>query len=102
MKTELVSYAAATLTTIAFLPQAVKTLKERDTHSLSFGMYAIFTTGVALWGVYGWLRRDWAIVIANIVTGSLCLAILIAKIRNDLLRARMPPSSARKHGPRPD
>lgn len=85
MRIELVSYAAATLTTISFLPQAVKALKEHDTHSLSLGMYTIFTSGIVLWGVYGWLRRDWAIVAANVITGGLCLAILIAKIRNDLL-----------------
>ena len=82
MSVEFIGYAAATLTTVAFLPQAVKVLKDRDTHSLSLGMYTIFTTGVALWGVYGWLRGDWAIVVANAITGALCLAILIAKVRN--------------------
>ena len=88
MRIELFSYAAATLTTVAFLPQAIKALKEHDTHSLSLGMYVIFTMGVMLWGVYGWLRRDWAIVVANVITGGLCLAILIAKIRNDLLHTK--------------
>ena len=73
MRVEFISYAAATLTTFAFLPQAVKALKEHDTHSLSLGMYVIFTMGVALWGLYGWLRRDWAIVVANVITGGLCL-----------------------------
>ena len=88
MRAELFSYAAATLTTVAFIPQAIKALRERDTHSLSLGMYIIFTAGVALWGVYGWLREDWAILIANAITGSLCAAILVAKIRNDLLGKR--------------
>jgi MtN3 and saliva related transmembrane protein len=86
VKAELVSYAAATLTTVAFIPQAIKALKERDTHSLSLGMYLIFTVGVGLWGLYGVLRGDWAIIVANAITGSLCLAILIAKVRNDLLK----------------
>lgn len=86
MKAELVSYAAATLTTVAFIPQAIKVLKERDTHSLSLGMYLIFTVGVGLWCAYGWMRGDWAIVVANAITGSLCIAILAAKIRNDTLK----------------
>jgi MtN3 and saliva related transmembrane protein len=86
MKAELVSYAAATLTTVAFIPQAIKALKEHDTQSLSLGMYLIFTVGVVLWGVYGWLRGDWAIVVANAITGSLCIAILVEKIRNDALK----------------
>lgn len=88
MKVEYISFIAATLTTVAFLPQAVKVLKEGDTHSLSLGMYSIFTVGVAFWGLYGWLRGDWAIIVANAVTGSLCVAILIAKIRNDVMRRR--------------
>ena len=94
MRVEFISYAAATLTTFAFLPQAVKALKEHDTHSLSLGMYVNFTLGVALWGLYGWLRRDWAIVVANVITGALCLAILIAKIRNDLFAAARQRSAA--------
>ncbi|MGH8178431.1 MAG: SemiSWEET transporter [Steroidobacter sp.] len=96
MRVEFISYAAASLTTLAFLPQAVKALKEHDTRSLSLGMYAIFTMGVALWGVYGWLRGDWAIVAANVITGSLCVAILVAKIRNDLFPAKPGAAGIRK------
>lgn len=75
---------AATLTTIAFVPQAHKVLVYKDTHSLSLGMYVIFTTGVVLWGAYGYLRDDWVIVVANAITAVLCLAILIVKLRNDV------------------
>jgi MtN3 and saliva related transmembrane protein len=84
--TQLVGYAAATLTTVAFVPQALKALKEHDTHSLSLGMYVIFTVGVVLWGIYGWLLNDRAIVVANLITGALSLAILLAKLKNDVLR----------------
>ncbi len=78
-----IGYVAASLTTIAFVPQAVKVLKDRDTRSLSLGMYLIFTCGVLLWAVYGVFRRDWAIVTANVVTSLLSLAILVTKIRYD-------------------
>jgi MtN3 and saliva related transmembrane protein len=83
---EAVGYAAATLTTIAFVPQAVKALKDRATRSLSLGMYLIFTCGVLLWAVYGAYRRDWAIVTANVVTSLLSIAILVTKIRYDGLK----------------
>ena len=82
--TEIVGAVAATLTTIAFVPQAHKVLVYKDTHSLSLGMYLIFTTGVLLWGLYGYLRNDWVIVAANGITAVLCLAILIMKLRNDV------------------
>ena len=83
---EAVGYVAATLTTVAFVPQAVKVLKERETRSLSLGMYLIFTCGVLLWAVYGAFRHDWAIVTANVVTGLLSIAILATKIRYDGMR----------------
>jgi MtN3 and saliva related transmembrane protein len=82
--TEIIGAVAATLTTIAFIPQAHKVLVYKDTRSLSLGMYLIFSTGVVLWGVYGYLRADWLIVAANAITAVLCVAILIMKLRNDV------------------
>lgn len=84
--TEIIGAVAAVLTTIAFVPQAHKVLVYKDTRSLSLGMYLVFTTGVLLWGVYGYLRDDWVIIAANAVTGVLCVAILIMKVRNDGFR----------------
>jgi MtN3 and saliva related transmembrane protein len=85
--TEIIGALAATLTTIAFIPQAHKVLVYKDTHSLSLGMYLIFTAGVLLWGTYGYLRGDWVIVAANAVTAVLCMAILVMKLRNDVFRS---------------
>ena len=48
-----VSLVAAVLTTISFLPQAIRVIKTKDTSSLSLGMYIMFTLGVSLWMVYG-------------------------------------------------
>ncbi len=83
--TDWIGYAAATCTTVSFVPQAIKALKERDTHSLSLGMYVTFTVGVALWAFYGYCKGDLAIVIANLITLSLSTAILATKVRNDVL-----------------
>lgn len=84
--TEIIGSVAATLTTIAFVPQVHKVLVSRDTHSLSLGMYLIFTTGVVLWGVYGYLRTDWLIIAANAINAVLCSTILVVKVRNDVFR----------------
>lgn len=77
----LVGFAAATLTTASFVPQAWKTFRSRDVSGISLGMYALFTTGVALWLVYGWLMGNPPIVIANAITLSLALAVLVMKLR---------------------
>jgi MtN3 and saliva related transmembrane protein len=73
---------AATLTTIAFLPQAVLIWRTRATHSVSLGMYSIFTTGVVLWLIYGVMLQAWPIIVANAITLALAAFILWMKLRH--------------------
>lgn len=80
--TEMIGYVAATLTTGSFVPQAVLTLKTRNTDGLSFGMYGLFALGVAFWLVYGLLIHNDAIIVANAITLLLSVAILSVKIGN--------------------
>ncbi|OQK15955.1 glutathione synthetase [Methyloprofundus sedimenti] len=82
---KIIGYVAGTLTTISFLPQAIMTLKTRDTESLSLGMYATFTIGVLLWLVYGIYLDDVAIIYANAITLILASSILCIKVYNTLM-----------------
>ena len=59
---------AAAFTTFAYVPQAVKTIKTKNTKSLSLIMYVIMTVGIVLWLSYGILLKDLPIIIANTVT----------------------------------
>ena len=72
---------AATLTTASFIPQAVKTIKTRHTKDISLGMYIILTTGVLLWFIYGIVKKDIPLMLANGITSLLALIILILKIK---------------------
>jgi MtN3 and saliva related transmembrane protein len=72
---------AAILTTASFVPQALHTFRTRDVSGISLSMYSLFTVGVALWLVYGILMVAWPIIIANAVTTSLALMILVMKLR---------------------
>jgi MtN3 and saliva related transmembrane protein len=72
---------AGILTTIAFVPQVIKTWSTRSARDISLGMFAAFTAGVLLWIVYGVLLRAAPIIIANAVTLVLAGAILVMKIR---------------------
>jgi len=83
---DLIGYVAASLTTASFLPQALLTLKTRDTDSLSLGMYSLFTSGVLLWLIYGIYLANVAIVAANAITLLLATVILAFKIYNTLRR----------------
>jgi MtN3 and saliva related transmembrane protein len=79
---EWVGYAAAALTTAAFVPQAWLSWRSRDLSGVSLGMYSVFTLGIALWLAYGWLLEAWPIVAANAITLALSLLILALKIRH--------------------
>jgi len=78
---DLIGYAAATLTTAAFLPQAWKTFRTQDVSGISLTMYSLFTVGVALWLAYGVMQGAWPIIVANAVTLALSCAVLAMKIR---------------------
>jgi MtN3 and saliva related transmembrane protein len=79
---EVIGYAAGTLTTVAFIPQAWLSWKTRHTAGLSVGMYSIFAGGVALWLAYGLLIGAWPVIVSNLITLGLALFILVIRIRH--------------------
>lgn len=81
LQTDLLGYAAATLTTLAFLPQAILTYRTKRAEGVSLGMYAVFVLGIALWLGYGILVGKGPIIAANAVTLALSSFILGMKIR---------------------
>jgi MtN3 and saliva related transmembrane protein len=80
-------YIAAILTTLSFLPQTVKTIKEKNTEGISLLMYSMFTVGVFLWLVYGLFMRDLPIIASNGVTFALALTILVLKIKYTFIKS---------------
>jgi MtN3 and saliva related transmembrane protein len=65
------SFTAALLTTGAFVPQVVRTVRHRTTDDFAWAYLALFGAGVAMWCVYGAVRGDAALFVANAVTLSL-------------------------------
>jgi len=82
MNLEWAGYIAATLTTAAFVPQAIKTIRSRDTRGISLGMYVVFTIGIAFWLLYGVALHSWPMIISNIITFGLSATILAMKLKH--------------------
>lgn len=82
INSEYIGYLAATCTTFSFLPQAIMTIRTKDTEGLSLSMYSIFTLGVLLWLIYGLYLNNLAIIIANAITFLLAASILSVKLYN--------------------
>ncbi len=80
---EILGYVSATLTTIAFLPQIIKTVQTKSAKDVSMGMFVLFTIGVFLWIIYGVLTRTYPVLIANAVIFCLALTQIILKIIYD-------------------
>ena len=71
---------AGVLTTIAFIPQLIKTWRSKSANDVSFGMFMLFSIGVLLWGIYGWEIHALPVLLTNIVTLILASSILVLKI----------------------
>jgi len=82
LTTDLLGGIAATLTTIAFIPQVFHILKTKNTSSISLKMYLLFATGVFLWFLYGILLTAWPVIVANPIVLVLAVWIIILKLRH--------------------
>ena len=82
--TNFAGISAATLTTVAWLPQVVRTVRTRSAADFSWSYLAMFATGVFCWASYGFLRSDLAVLIANLVTIVLVMTIVGIKWRERL------------------
>ena len=79
----LVGYLAGFLTTVAFVPQVLKTWKSKSASDLSLGMFSVFSLGVLCWLIYGILLGKPPMIFWNAVTLILALALLVMKLKFD-------------------
>ena len=77
---EFFGYLAAILTTAAFLPQLIKTIKTQKADDVSLITLIMFICGVFSWVIYGFLISSIPILTANVITFLLNLSILISKV----------------------
>ena len=77
----ILGFIAGTLTTLSFVPQVHKAWRTRRCEDLSYGMLLTFGFGVALWLIYGLLLRAAPVIVANAVTLTLIVVLLVMKSR---------------------
>ena len=78
---EILGFAAGFLTTVAFIPQVVKIWKSKSAKDVSLPAFATFTVGIAIWIAYGIVKHDPPIILWNVVTLGLAVAILVMKVK---------------------
>ena len=72
----------AILTTVCWVPQAVKIIRDRDTRAISLSGTMLCTLGVLLWLVYGLAILDGPLIGSSIITFAMTATILVLKIRH--------------------
>jgi MtN3 and saliva related transmembrane protein len=79
---------AAICTSLSYFPQLKKCWETGETSDLSLDMFLTLLGGLSLWVVYGAIKGDAVVMIANCVSVSLLLGILYFKVRNMLRSSR--------------
>ena len=72
----------AVLTTLCWVPQALKIIRERETRAISLPGTMLCVLGVLLWLVYGLAIVDGPLIGSSIVTFAMTATILVLKIRH--------------------
>jgi len=76
-----VGLLAAFCSTVAFLPQVIKTWRTRSTKDISLGMFTVLIAGILLWLAYGLIIRDVPLIVANAITLVFAGTILVFKLK---------------------
>lgn len=75
----ILGFTAALFTTVCNIPQAVKIIRTRQTKDISALSYLALLIGLILWIVYGILRNDWPLIIANAISALIAATVLTLK-----------------------
>ena len=77
-----VGASGAVLTTVCWVPQAVKIIRDRDTRAISLPGTLLCVIGVLLWLIYGVAIVDGPLIGSSVITFAITAVILALKIRH--------------------
>ncbi len=77
----IIGLVAATLTTIAFIPQVIKTWRMKETRDISELRLVLFSIGILLWLIYGLFISNIPLIVANTATLVLGVIMLFFKFK---------------------
>lgn len=86
--TTLIGLLAAFCTTCSFVPQVLQILRSGNVDGISLQMYSIFTFGITMWLIYGFILQDIPMITANTITLALALAVLFLTARKRMQQKR--------------
>ena len=91
LSTNMIGSIAAFSTTTAFVPQLIRVWRLKSARDISLYMFLLFSFGEAMWLIYGLLIHSMPVILANVVTLALAMAILVLKVRYEWMGIPPPP-----------
>ncbi|MBS1653417.1 MAG: SemiSWEET transporter [Bacteroidetes bacterium] len=79
--TDILGYSAGAITSLTFLPQVIKTWKEKSAKDVSLNMFLIAAINEVMWIVYGVLLNNWVIILTNSIVLSMSLIMIFLKLK---------------------
>jgi len=79
--TQILGYTAGAITSLTFLPQVIKTWKEKSAKDVSLLMFIVAASNEVLWIIYGILQNDWVIILTNVCVLAMSLVMIFLKLR---------------------
>jgi len=78
---DILGYAAGAITSLTFLPQVLKTWKEKSAKDVSLLMFIIAAINEVMWIAYGALLDNWVIILTNSIVLAMSLTMIYLKWR---------------------
>ena len=78
---DILGYAAGAITSLTFLPQVIKTWKEKSAKDISLLMFVIAAINEVMWIAYGALLNNWVIILTNVIVLVMSLTMIYLKFR---------------------
>ena len=83
MALEIIGYAAALSMVLGYLPQAIATIRTRDTDGIALPTFCMLGLGSIFFVIQGIMLSNWPIVITNVIASVSSIIIFAIKIHND-------------------
>ena len=77
----ILGYAAGAISPLTFLPQVIKTWKEKSARDISLMMFMIAAINEVMWIAYGALLDNWVIILAITLVMTMSLTMNFFKLR---------------------
>ncbi len=79
--TDILGYAAGAITSLTFLPQVIKTWKDKSAKDVSLMMFIIAAINEVMWIIYGVLLNNWVIILTNAIVLAMSLTMIFLKLK---------------------